>query len=147
MQRCGREEWSKFRRYHYLNGQLNTAAECYGCYDGGEIIAFIGVLHFPHAKNPRIKTIHRLCVLPDYQGIGIGTKFLEFIAANYAAKGFDVKITTSAKNLIAALNKSKMWRLTRYSVPKTKSKISGNTTRLNCKTATFFFQNTQYEII
>lgn len=88
-------------------------------------------------------------MLPDYQGIGIGRKFLNIIAKKYADEGFDVKITTSAKNLIYALRRDPNWIMQRYSVnnkPKagTKNKRCSkmvNTIRDNCKTASFYFKN------
>jgi GNAT superfamily N-acetyltransferase len=81
--------------------------------------------------------------LPDYQGIGIGTKFLNEIAAMYVNKGYDFEIITSAKNMIMALNKSPLWAITRYSVAKrpTTGTIEKNrkNLRTNCKNATFFY--------
>ena len=122
-------------------------AACYGAYDGEQIIAFIGIIHFPHPKNKKIKTVSRLCVLPDYQGIGVGKRLLTFIAKKYADDGFDVKITTSAKNLIYALHRDNNWIMARYSVNK-KSETSNkkcqkmvNTCRDNCKTASFYFKD------
>lgn len=107
-----------------------------------EIIAFIAVIHFPHPKVKNIKTISRLCVLPDYQGIGIGKKFLTFIAGLYTVNGYQVKITTSAKNLIYALNKDPDWKLVRYSrTRKSESSFTNKTRRDKCKTASFFFEN------
>ena len=122
-------------------------AQCFGAFDNGKIVAFIGVIHFPHPKNPKIKSVSRLCVLPDYQGIGIGKKLLNFVAKIYADEGFDVKITTSAKNLIFSLVKDEHWILQRYSANKkaVTTNISCmkliNTIRSNCKTASFYFKN------
>ena len=53
-----------------------------------------------------------MVVLPDYQGIGLGVAFLNVVAEIY--KDYDFRITTSAKNLIHALNKHKNWRLENY---------------------------------
>lgn len=124
-----------------MSHELNKAAKCYGCYDGENIIGMIGVLHFPHPTNKKIKTITRLCILPDYQGIGIGKKFLTEVAKIYAKKGFDVKITTSAKNLIVGLQKMREWRLVRYSQKKAGTCKMLKTCRQNVRTATFFFEN------
>lgn len=130
-----------------MSTELHQGAVCYGCYDGENIIGFIGILHFPHPRNKKIKTVSRLCVLPDYQGIGIGRKFLNEIAKIYVGEGYDFKITTSAKNLIAALRKDKNWVMGRYGVSKpttTKNKNCEkmtNTGRFNCKTASFYFKN------
>ena len=142
---CERGEWAKFRRYHYLNNDISNAAICYGLYDNSEIVAFLGVLHQPHAKVKNLKRCSRLVVLPDYQGIGLGTKFLTAIARHYTNQGFDFSITTSAKNMIMALNRSQNWIMSRYGVNRTsnnENSIDHNrkTMRTNCKTATFFYK-------
>ena len=77
--------------------------------------------------------------MPDYQGIGLGTKFLNIVAEYYTRLGFDFRIVTSAKNMIFALNKSEHWKMIRWSVNKCnsdKSKIDGNrkSMRNDCKT-------------
>ena len=86
-----------------MNGELPSAAICYGVYDDDKIIAFMGVLHQPNGKNKKIKRVCRLVVLPDYQGVGIATRFLKIIAEHYAKQGYDFSIVTSAKNLIKQL--------------------------------------------
>lgn len=82
-------------------------------------------------------------MLPEYQGIGIGKKFLDIIANIYFEQGYDVKITTSAKNLIFGLTSSNKWTLTRYGYntnrPSTITQIQKKTAR-KVKTATFFYK-------
>lgn len=73
----------------------------------------MGVLHQPHAYRKNLKRVTRLVVLPDYQGIGIGKKFLECVAQEYKRQGYGFSITTSAKNLICALSKSDDWMMYR----------------------------------
>jgi GNAT superfamily N-acetyltransferase len=128
-----------------LNSDLPSAARCFGLYDDDNIVGFMGVLHQPHNVNKQIKRVCRLVILPDYQGIGLGTKFLNIVARMYSAQGFDFSIVTSAKNMIGALNKSNEWVLARYSVNQSsnnKNAIDGNrkTLRNNCKTASFFYK-------
>lgn len=101
-------------------------------------------MHFPHPINKKIKRVTRLVILPDYQGIGLGTKFLNFIADFYAKQGFDFRIVTSAKNLIYALNRNKNWALQRYEkeeIPKGEkaNKALKRSIRTNVKTASFLF--------
>lgn len=120
-----------------MNTDLPSACVCYGLYDKDNIIGFIGILHQPHPKNSKIKRCSRLVILPDYQGIGLGTKFLNIVAQHYKDKGFDFIIITSAKNMIAALRKSDKWAMTRYSAIKRPStgKIDKNRKlRTDCKT-------------
>ena len=144
IRKCNSGEWAKFRRYHYLNSDLPSAAICYGVYDGEKIIAFMAVLHQPHNVNKKIKRVCRLVVLPDYQGVGIATRFLKIIAEHYTKQGYDFSIVTSAKNLIHALNKSNDWLLQRYSSnhksKSEKAQYKQDCIRGRCKTASFFYK-------
>lgn len=91
------EEWKLFEKYHYLNrshAKLNSKDIFILEYES-EPIAFCSVKHFPHPKNPKIKSVHRLVVRPDYQGIGVGIRFLENVGRIYVDMGFDFHITTS----------------------------------------------------
>lgn len=78
-----------------------------------------------------------MVMLPDYQGIGLGTRFLNTVATFYT--DYDFLITTSAKNLIHALNKSTQWSLKRHSIVKdTGSGMKAmRRTHRKVKTATF----------
>lgn len=102
-------------------------------------------MHQPHGENAKIKRVSRLVVLPDYQGIGLGKKLLEFVAKIYKTKGFDFSIKTSAKNLIETLRKSNDWMLVSYG-KSSYSSIKGaidykkKSLRTDCKTASFFYK-------
>lgn len=69
------------------------------------LAAFMAVITFPHPIRP-YKKVHRLVVLPDYQGLGLGTLFLNHIAAMYK---YPFSITTSQPALIHALAKNDKW--------------------------------------
>ena len=123
-----------------MNFDISNAAQCYGLYDHDEIVAFIGVIHFPHPRNKKIKKVTRLVVLPDYQGIGLGVAFLNMVAEIY--KDYDFRITTSAKNLIYALNKHKNWRMENFKrskMPVGLKKEMVKTFRGHVKTASFIY--------
>lgn len=128
-----------------MNSELPSASQCYGLYDDNEIIGFLAVLHQPHGKTKNLKRCSRLVILPDYQGIGLGTKFLNAIAERYKKQGYQFSIVTSAKNMINALNKSDKWQMTRYSANKCSSNKSAidykrKSMRNNCKTGGFFYK-------
>lgn len=55
-----------------------------------------------------------MVVLPDYQGIGIGTAFEEYTSQYYADLGWNVNVTTTTPALAHALKKSKKWELIRF---------------------------------
>ena len=82
------------------------------------------MLHQPHGKNKKIKRVSRLVILPDYQGIGLGTKFLDIVAQHYSDLGFDFTIVTSARNMIHALNNSDKWVMTRWNKERCDNKNS-----------------------
>lgn len=97
---------------------MASATQCLGLYDDKRIIGFIAVLHQPHPRHKNLKRVSRLVILPDYQGIGLGTKLLNFTAKYWNNKGMDLCIDTSAKNLIASLKKSPNWRMYAYAKSK-----------------------------
>jgi GNAT superfamily N-acetyltransferase len=59
------------------------------------------------------KRIHRLVVLPDYQGIGIGVKFINEVSKHYKDNGWNVNLTTTTPSLIHVLARGKEWLLKR----------------------------------
>ena len=60
------------------------------------------------------KRVHRLVVLPDYQGIGIGTKFIKEVAKIISGRGFELNLTTTTPALVGALRTDPEWILARY---------------------------------
>jgi GNAT superfamily N-acetyltransferase len=60
------------------------------------------------------KRVHRMVVLPDYQGIGIGIKFINEVSKHYIENGFNMNLTTTTPALVGGLSKSKEWLLIRF---------------------------------
>lgn len=56
-------------------------------------------------------TIGRIVIIPEFQGFGIGMKLMKEIASLY--KGNRIRITTSLKPFMIALNNSKAWKCVR----------------------------------
>lgn len=77
-----------------------------------ELVCHTGIIQFPLKKGK--KRVHRLVVLPDYQGIGIGTHFINEVAKMVTARGYEVNLTTTTPALVGALRKSNDWLLARY---------------------------------
>jgi GNAT superfamily N-acetyltransferase len=73
-----------FRQYHYLNGNLGVGVRCYCAVYQNMPIAFVAVA----AVRMRAKyyRVSRLVVLPDYQGISVGKRLLNFIAELYTSQ-------------------------------------------------------------
>jgi GNAT superfamily N-acetyltransferase len=49
-------------------------------------------------------------VLPDFQGVGIGSKLLDAVAAHHTSLGQTIRITTSHPAMLAYLQRSPRWR-------------------------------------
>lgn len=131
-----------------MNSSLNKSAQCYGLYDEkGESIAFAAVIHMPHPINKKIKRVSRLVVLPDYQGVGIGTRLITEVAKIYAARGFDVSAVAASANLIQALSRHPQWGLVKIerSKPHTGS-ISNRWKTSNRKIASFFYKRSKGQV-
>ena len=118
-----------------------------------EPVGFIAYLNQPtkqkyYGKNA-IKRITRLVILPDYQGIGLGTKLLDFMGNYLKAKGYMCSINTTAKNLIFALRKSQKWSMRGYTENKVPSRfhshgknvtVKKDVARIGVKKASFMFK-------
>jgi GNAT superfamily N-acetyltransferase len=73
-----------FRNYHYLNGSLGAGVRCYTAVYQNKPVAFIAIIH-TKMKIDYFR-VSRLVVLPDYQGIGLGKRLLNFIAKLYTSQ-------------------------------------------------------------
>jgi GNAT superfamily N-acetyltransferase len=60
------------------------------------------------------KRVHRLVVLPDYQGVGIGTAFINAVGEIVTGEGYELNLTTTTPALVGALRRSSRWTLARF---------------------------------
>ena len=95
-----------------MNRSLSTKSQNYIAVIFNQPAAFIAVIQYPHPIIKHLKKIHRLVVLPDFQGIGLGKILLDNIAALYAEKN-NVMITTSHPAMRKMLNRSANWKMNR----------------------------------
>lgn len=106
--------WKMFAKYHYLSHTHNNAASIYIALINNQIAGFCSILHLPHPIAKNIKKVHRLVILPDYQGAGFGLKFLNEIGLYYKNHKYRFTIVTSAPSLIYSLKKNKNWICRHY---------------------------------
>ena len=100
-----------FRHYHYLSGSLPSTARCYAAVYLDKPVAFIAVVHV-HMRT-RYYRVSRLVVLPDYQGIGLGKRLLNFVAELYTSQTkLPFYILTSNPQIIRGNMKN--WKLVRF---------------------------------
>ena len=102
--------WKNFRQYHYLNGKLGAGVRCYVAVYNQKPVAFIAVVHTRMKAN--YFRVSRLVVLPDYQGIGLGKRLLNFIAELYTSQiNLPFYLVTSNPQLVRG--KLGNWRVKR----------------------------------
>lgn len=107
VRRCGRDAWPLFEHHHYLSSRLHHAARCYLAEWEGRPVAFCATMMNAGHRGRRI--VHRLVVLPDYQGMGIGLRLLEAVAGVEVVT-HRVTIRTGHPSLIRALDGRAGWR-------------------------------------
>ncbi len=112
--RCHHSAWKLFGPHHYLNASCNRSAWCYVGLWENEPVAFAAFL--PNVgKHQHGRRVSRIVVLPDYQGAGIGGRFLDAVAGIVAAEIRDkVNIITSHPAMIAYCKRSPAWRCRSY---------------------------------
>ena len=106
------EVWKIFAPHHYLSSKLNMAAECWVAKWEGTMVGFCAVLPQPTGTANYCKRISRLVILPDFQGLKIGTRFLDSICEMYVKNGFKVYIRSAHAKLANYWSKTPTWRAT-----------------------------------
>jgi ABC-type ATPase with predicted acetyltransferase domain len=107
--RCRYETWNLFKQHHYLTEDLHKAANNYIVCWNDKPICFIGILPFPGVGDEKTRRISRIVVLPDFQGLGLGKKILNYISSLYAKEKSTMYIRTMTPALGLALAKDNNW--------------------------------------
>jgi energy-coupling factor transporter ATP-binding protein EcfA2 len=105
-----RSAWRVFARHHYLSGSLAKGAQCYGAFIGDECVAFTSYIHFPHPHTRNVKMGHRLVVLPDYQGLGIGGRLDDWLGQYLYERGWRYRNVVAHPAMIRYYSASPRWR-------------------------------------
>ena len=108
--RCRYETWNLFKQHHYLTEDLNKAANTYVITLNDKPVAFLGILPFPHGHIKNGYRISRIVVLPDFQGLGLGSKLCDYISSLYAKENRTMYIKTSNPALWKYFDKSTNWK-------------------------------------
>jgi len=106
--RCERSLWTMFKAHHYLSGNLSPSCRCYAALWNGKPAAFCALI--PQQGFERWYRVSRIVTLPDYQGAGIGSAFLETLAQMYRGQGFRFSITASHPSILSHCKRLRQWR-------------------------------------
>lgn len=111
--------WEVFKNHHYLSNEMNKACRCFVALWDDVPVAFSSNLSLPGKIPPLFKGDNRkkfresrLVVLPDYQGMGIGTRFSNAIGEIFLNKGYRYFSKTAHIRMGEYRNRSDLWRKT-----------------------------------
>lgn len=104
--------WGLFKKHHYLTDKLNKAARCFIVKWQDKIVAFESMLPLPCGTLKFAWREHRLVVLSDYQGLGMGNAVSECVSEILRQSGKRVFSKTANRKLGEYRNRSPLWRKT-----------------------------------
>lgn len=94
--------WDKYKQYHYLSSSILNNCEYWELYTKCEnttlAIGFIAIAPLP-LKDFKAKREHRLVILPEVQGMGIGIAVSEYMGEQYIQRGYKYYCKTSHPKL------------------------------------------------
>ncbi|GGH14677.1 hypothetical protein GCM10007036_14180 [Alsobacter metallidurans] len=108
---ASKEIWPLFSKYHYLSANLHTAAKCVAAFYQDRPIAFSSVRYFPHPHAKDIMMGHRLVVLPDFQGLGLGGILDDWLGQWLWERGWRYHNVVAHPAMIASYSRSPRWRM------------------------------------
>lgn len=106
------EDWICFKKHHYLSSEVSKSCHFYVAFWGEKMVAFDAIIHRCNRDIPTYWGESRIVVLPEFQGLGIGTALSEAVAEEYVSRGLRFFAKTSHPSLGEFRNKSGRWRPT-----------------------------------
>jgi GNAT superfamily N-acetyltransferase len=104
--------WRYFSRYHYLDSAISKSAHYYVLLLGDKPIGFHAAIHSTNRDIHSYWRGHRTVILPEFQGMGIGTAFSDAIAEIYVSRGMRYFSKTAHPSFGEHREKSELWRAT-----------------------------------
>lgn len=105
--------WDVFKVHHYLSHELNKASTVSIARWGRIPVGFMATMPRPglvSQLDPRhTHREHRFVIIPDYQGLGIGTRLSDATGARYLARGVRYLSRTAHVVLRDARRRSPLW--------------------------------------
>jgi GNAT superfamily N-acetyltransferase len=106
------EMWRYFSKYHYLDTSMSRSVHCYVLLLGDKPIGFHAAIHSTNRDIHSYWRGHRTVILPEFQGMGIGTRFSDTIAEMYVSRGMRYFSKTAHPSFGEHRERSPLWRAT-----------------------------------
>ena len=104
--------WRHFRKHHYLDTAISKSAHYYVLLLGDKPIGFHAAIHSTNRDIHSYWRGHRTVILPEFQGMGIGTAFSDAVAEIYVSRGYRYFSKTAHPSFGEHRQKSPLWRAT-----------------------------------
>lgn len=102
--------WDLFKEHHYLTSKVNKSCKFFMFSWSNKPVGIVAVINQPRKGCPNGFALSRTVVLPDFQGMGIGSKISEICASMFVANGGKVYSKTISPALGMYRDKSDKWR-------------------------------------
>lgn len=105
-----------FANHHYLTEKLNKSCKCFLFTWDDVPVAFVGILNTPSKGRPFNMAISRIVILPEFQGLGLSSKILNFCGGIVKACGeeYNLYIKTIHEKMGEGLERNSLWNPTGY---------------------------------
>lgn len=80
--------WKLFKKHHYLTEEINKSARCYLVKWNDTIVGFASTIPLPSGTLKNAWREHRTVILPEFQGMGLGTKISDLLGALMVEQGY-----------------------------------------------------------
>ena len=108
------DTWELFKKHHYMTQELNRSAMCFCFTWENQLVAFASILPQIGKGVGKAMRMSRLVILPDFQGLGLGGKILDFMGGICCANGFKFYIKTVNPRMGYHLEYSDKWKPTNH---------------------------------
>ncbi len=104
--------WRYFAPHHYMTADIVASSQCFVASIGDQLCGFVAILPFTNGNLKNAFRTHRIVVLPDFQGFGIGPRLHDWVGAYYASTNRTVYIKTIHPRFGSYLERSDVWEPT-----------------------------------
>jgi len=123
---CSTEAWSVFSDHHYLSSEINKSAHCWLLVnENNTICGFGSAIPFPSRDLRNAWREHRTVILPDFQGMGLGSRLSNVVAKMFYNRGCRYFSKTAHPKLGEHRNNSEIWKPTSMNKVSRKSSYQG----------------------
>lgn len=109
---CSPKAWRFFKDFHYLTGDINKSARCWVLHSDNKLAGFYSSIPLPSGTIKNAYRGHRLVIHPDFQGLGLSSLLVDYVADLHIKNGYRFYAKTAHPKLGRHRENSEKWRAT-----------------------------------